>query len=218
VKPGDEWGVPTDAEADTTVRGNDGALADALADLDARGHTDPLVRFHPEDSDLARTVGLGAPVTGRGGIALPLDRIDGDLGAVNLLVSGVRPDRLRSRHRRRRVVVEVDGRRVHDGPATSVVVANGQFLHGLDLVPRGHPGDGRLEVHVYALRAGERAAMRRRLPAGAHVPHPRIVTTTGRDVTIRWARPTPVEADGRAATTVAQVHARVRAGAYRLLV
>ena len=53
---------------------------------------------------------------------------------------------------RERLLVTVDGRTVHDGPATSVVVANGQFSGTADLAPRGHPGDGRLEVQVYALR------------------------------------------------------------------
>jgi diacylglycerol kinase family enzyme len=109
-----------------------------------------------------------------------------------MVVSGLPPDRLRAWTRARRVEVRVDGRLVHDGPATTVVVANGQFRHGADLVPRGHPGDGRLEVQVYALRAGERAAMRRRLPGGGHLPHPRIVTSNGRQAQVRWPAPRPL--------------------------
>ena len=48
--------------------------------------------------------------------------------------------------------IEVDGQPWFAGSATTVVIANGQFLRGADIVPRGHPGDGRLEVQVYELR------------------------------------------------------------------
>ena len=68
------------------------------------------------------------------------------------------------------------------------MVASGQYLRGADLVPRGHPGDGRVEVQVYAVRRGERAAMRSRLPQGVHLPHPDITQTSGRQVEIRADR------------------------------
>ena len=104
-----------------------------------------------------------------------------------------------------RVRVTVDGRRVHEGPATAVVVANGQYLRGADVVPRGHPGDGRAEVHVYALARSERRRMRERLPRGEQVPHPRIGTTSGRRILIEsLAAPVALEVDrvavARAAT------------------
>jgi hypothetical protein len=87
---------------------------------------------------------------------------------------------------------------VHDAPATAVVVASGQFLRGADLVPRGHPGDGRAEIQVYAVSRGQRAGVRSRLPQGVHLPHPDITQmgTSGR-VEIRADRgPLPVEVDG----------------------
>ena len=40
--------------------------------------------------------------------------------------------------------------------------------------------------------------MRRRLPAGEHVPHPAIHQFTGRHVEVRTDPPAPLEADGRA--------------------
>ena len=83
-----------------------------------------------------------------------------------------------------------------DGPATTVVVANGEFLRGDDLVPRGHPGDGRLEVQVYALAPSARRAMRRRLATGTHLPHPSIRTGQGQRVTVRWEGARPLEIDG----------------------
>ncbi|MEI8002329.1 MAG: hypothetical protein WCI50_13345, partial [Actinomycetes bacterium] len=143
--------------------------------------------------------------------------------AVNAVVLGPAPDRLRWWHRRRRVAVTVDGRplRGPEGPleATSVVVASGQYLRGGDLVPRGHPGDGRLEVLVFALRAGERRAMRRRLPRGEHLPHPRILTASGRAVETTWADgPRALEVDGLSQAPSAGLTATVLPGVVRLLV
>ena len=76
------------------------------------------------------------------------------------------------------------------------MVASGQYLRGIDVVPRGHPGDGRVEVQVYAVAAGERAGVRARLPQGVHLPHPDITQTTGRRVE-SWRRTRPVGARGR---------------------
>ena len=84
------------------------------------------------------------------------------------------------------------------GRATAVVVASGQYLRGADVVPRGHPGDGRVEVQVYAVARGERAGVRGRLPQGVHLPHPDITQTTrppGRGAGGPGAR-SPLEVDG----------------------
>jgi diacylglycerol kinase family enzyme len=98
------------------------------------------------------------------------------------------------------------------------VIANGQFLRGVDLVPRGHPGDGRLEVQIYTLRRGERRAMRRRLATGRHVPHTRIRTRAARTVAVRTPRPVPLEVDGEGQPAVRELRAEVVPGAFRLLV
>ena len=92
-----------------------------------------------------------------------------------MVVVGVAPDRMRWWSRTFLARSAVDGRLVHAGGAVSaVVVASGQFLRGADVVPRGHPGDGRAEVQVYAPARRSAAAMRGRLPLGTHLPHPRI--------------------------------------------
>jgi diacylglycerol kinase family enzyme len=115
------------------------------------------------------------------------------------------------------VRVRVNGRELAHGPATTVVIANGQFFDGLDVVPRGHPGDGRIEVQVYALRRGERRAMRSRLPQGVHLPHPRIATTTGRDVEVHVeGGRLPLTIDGVAREPVSDLTVTVIPGALRL--
>ncbi|MGZ4675518.1 MAG: diacylglycerol/lipid kinase family protein [Acidimicrobiia bacterium] len=228
IKPGEEWGSPTTAPADATVRGDDRALAAYVEEQVARdrsGDTDdgPLVRFEADGSDFARAVGLGDrgtdPAPARG-IALPVDVVDSDAGVVvNALVLGTPPVRLRWWHRRRPVTVTVDGRETFRGQATTVVVANGQFLGPADVAPRGHPGDGRVEVQVYALAPGERGPMRRRLASGTHLPHPRITATSGRSVRVEaTAGGWPLEADGVAAGRIRGLSATVRPRALRLLV
>ena len=120
------------------------------------------------------------------------------LFAVNMVVVGTAPDRTGWFTGAPDLRVEVDGRVVHDGPATTVVVASGQYLRGHDVVPRGHPGDGRAEVQVYAVPRGQRAGVRSRLPQGVHLPHPDITQTTGRrvDVVAGQAAPVGLEVDG----------------------
>jgi hypothetical protein len=218
ITPGEEWGAPCSDAPELTVEGDDGAVARAVRDAPVGA----LVRFIPTaPSDLARALGLRADVEPRG-IALPLDALglgDGTL-AVNAVVLGVPPDRLTAFRCARSVTLRVDERDADAAVtrATTVVVATGQWLRGHDLVPRGHPGDGKAEVQVYRLRAGERHAMRARLPAGAHLPHPRIVTRTARSVTIRTARPWAVEVDGRPRKAVAELHVELLPARYRLLI
>jgi len=145
-----------------------------------------------------------------------LELDDGAL-IVNAVVLGAPPAEIRWSTLGTGMTVEVDGRVVFEGRATTVVVANGQFLDGDDVVPRGHPGDGRVEVQVYALRPGERRAMRRRLADGTHVPHPRITQATGRVVVVRAPARVPLVTDGRPHGAPEEVRLEVRPGALRLV-
>jgi len=222
IRPGEPWGTEANGPADFELAGGDRALAAVLG----RGVADPLIRFTADSgSDVARAVGLvaGAPPSG---IALPLDvfevEVDGaspGLVAVNSVVVGVTPDRLRAWHRPAGLSVEIDAGRVDAGPATTLVVMNGQYLRGLDASPRGHPGDGVAEVQLYALRPGARRAMRSRLATGAHLPHPDIVVRRARRaVVVRAIRPVSLEIDGASAGRVTSLTVTVRPSAYRLLV
>jgi hypothetical protein len=216
IRRGEPWGSPASSPPDLEVDGDDADLAAAVAAAPGA-----LVAFRPgPGSDLARAVGLraGPDATPRA-TEVPVDavRLAGDGLACNAVVLGVPPDRLRWASPARSIEVEVDGQPWFAGSATTVVIANGQFLRGADIVPRGHPGDGRLEVQVYELRRRERRAMRRRLTTGAHVPHPRIRSRTARVVEVRAARPVAFEADGVSGAAVATVHAEVVPAAFRLL-
>src|SRR5215470_12654215 len=193
VRKGEPWGSPSSRDAEITVAGDDRALAEAVSrardvagdDPDARS---PRIAWHPTpDADFARAVsGAGGDGTTRHDLPCDAMLVGGTSGryAVNMAVLGVPPDRTRWSTRSARVRVRVDGRQVHDGPATGMVVANGEFLRGADLIPRGHPGDGCFEVQVYAVPRRQRAALRARIRTGTHVPHPGVVQARGKAVLV----------------------------------
>jgi hypothetical protein len=226
IKPGEEWGRPASAAPDIEVLGGDSELAAAVA-----GHAGVLVRFRPDaTSDLAGAVGLDRAVDL--GVELDLDLLRLDEAqpaaanmpatvnmpvAVNMVVIGRPPDVLGPWVRCFGANVAVDGKPVFHGPCTTVVVATGQFRHGLDIVPRGHPGDGRAEIQIYAVPRRQRRELRNRLSTGTHVPHPGITQRSGSRVRVSVDRRVPVEIDGRLAPEADRVDISVVPGAYRLL-
>jgi hypothetical protein len=221
IRPGRPWGTEEPGAPDLEVTGSDGMLAEVVA----RGVPDPLVRFAPgPGSDLARAVGL-VPGAAAVGMALPLDVLAvvtgeraEELVAVNGVVVGIAPDRLRAWHRPAGLSVEIDGKPVDAAAATSLVVMNGQYLRGLDVSPRGHPGDGVAEAQLYRLPAAARRPMRARLATGAHLPHPAITIRRARHVTVRATRPAVLEVDGVPAGRITDLELTLRPAAYRLLV
>jgi hypothetical protein len=220
LRPGEPWGHAASGPPDVEVAGDDGDLAAVAA-----SHPGALVRYRPSPrSDLARALGLAPDGAGTTEVALDALAIDPDeaavnaVDAVNVVVLGPPPDRLRWTARASHVTVRVDGRAWFSGRATTVVVANGQFLRGTDIVPRGHPGDGWAEVQVYALARRARRGMRRRLPTGTHVPHPAVRSGRARRVDIEVARPLPVEVDGRPQGRKGRLVVTLVPAAIRLLV
>lgn len=206
VRKGEPWGAPAGGPADLTVTGGDIALVAAVTEaLGTSGTERPRLAWDATpDADFARALGNDSDRSGPS-YDLPCDALTveahGRQGAVrelavNMVVVGTAPDRLRWWDRAVDVRVTVDGRVVHDGTATGMVVANGEFLRGADVIPRGHPGDGRIEVQVYAVPPGERRALRIRLRTGTHVPHPGIVQASGRQIEAEVGRAWRLEVDG----------------------
>ncbi len=222
--------MPATEPPEAEVVGGDPELA-------ARAGPDgPLVWFRPSDaSDVARAIGLAVGAEHPGPTALALDAmvveaaaLDHDVTpppipaadvAVNAVILGAAPDRQRWGSPTFPIEVVVDGRPAFSGRAVGVVVASGQYVRGLDVVPRGHPGDGRLEVQVYATRRRERGAVRGRLRRGDHLPHPRILERSGRAVEVRLGRgAAPLEVDARPGPDVSRVRLEVVPRAIRVLV
>jgi hypothetical protein len=78
----------------------------------------------------------------------------------------------------------------------ALVAMNAAWLGPWNLGPQAHPDDGLVDVTRAAVRAGQRLAVRRRLPTGAHLPHPDLVTRRVRSGEWDLGRPTPVRLDG----------------------
>lgn len=215
LRPGEEWGSDASRSADLDVSGGDAELAAAVAGA-AHG---VLVRFRPgAGSDLARALGLRSegPQVGR---ALPMDALARPGGlAVNAVVWGVPPHRLRPWHRRRPVELTVDGGPPSTVAATTVVVLIGEYVAGHDVSPRGHPGDGAAELQVYALDPGQRPPMVARLGGGTHLPHPQITSRRMRRVSLRAGGPLPLEIDGRSLPGQRSLDLELLPGRYSLLI
>jgi hypothetical protein len=214
IRPGEEWSRPVVGAPGVEVAGDDAALARAVQVSDPGS----LVRFVPSPaSDLARAVGLSdAP---GGSLEVALDALDLGAGnlAVNVAIVGTAPDRLSRFTPSVPIEVVVDGVRSFSGRATTVVVAVGQFLRGADLVPRGHPGDGRAEVQVYAVAGRDRRRLRARLRGGDHLPHPEITQRSGRQIEISGDRSLAWEADGVARSAADRLTFEVLPARYRLV-
>ncbi len=213
IKPGEEWGKPTSASPDLEVTGADADLAAAVS-----GRPGVLVRFRPDgSSDLARAIGLDR--AGGLGVELALDllRLANRPAATNMVVIGTPPDALGRFSRRFGASVRVDGKPVFHGPCTTIVISTGQFRRGLDVVPRGHPGDGRAEMQVYAVPGRHRRELRSRLTTGTHVPHPKITQRSGARVTVSTDRRVRLEIDAQPVPATDRVDVEVVPNAYRLL-
>ena len=171
IRPGEEWSRPVAGAPDVEVDGDDAALA-RWVHASRAGNPRAL---RPELGVRTSRAPSACRVRPDGSVEVALDALDLGDGtlATNLAIAGTAPDRLSRFTRSVPVEVVVDGVACFSGPATTVVVAVGQFLRGADLVPRGHPGDGRAEVQVYAVAGRDRRRLRARLRRGRSRASPR---------------------------------------------
>lgn len=177
IKPGQAWGEAGRLAAEAPVAADDAAAARVLQD-----RWDALSRDTHEDrwsagpgalgevgllsGDLHRTLGAPAHTEAdlREGDAM---RFPVDVGVVQF--DG--EERVFVSH-----LVAHERRRPRWFSGRSVAVMNGTFVDDLDLGPRAHPNDGRLDVTDGALPRGERRQGRRRARTGSHLPHPALTT------------------------------------------
>jgi diacylglycerol kinase family enzyme len=141
--------------------------------------------------------------------ALCLD--DGRL-AVNMVVLGTPPERMG----RFTTTFPLDSAGTSK-PVLCAVLANGQFRLNHDLVPRGHPGDGVAELHLYRVPRQQRAALRSRVAEGTHLPHPDIEQRRVREFHLHGLRPVRLELDGIPAGPTKSLTITLLPNAYRLL-
>ena len=95
---------------------------------------------------------------------------------------------------------------------------NAAWLGRWNVAPRAHPDDGLVDTFDARVPAGQRLAVRRRLPLGAHLPHPAITETRAKAVQTRLDRPTTVWLDGQAVGEARDLSVRVEPDALTIVV
>ena len=188
IRKGAAWGAPGALAAGAPLYRDDRSAADALQRaVDDGAQLGDLGEIGLLGGDLHRT--LGAPRHDeqdlRDGRAM---RFPMDLGEVRL--DGGAPQLF---------VAHLVATRTADGRLWSgrtIIAMNASFRDELDLGPRSHPGDGRLDVTDGSLPLGERRAGRRRARTGSHVPHPQLRERRVRQLEIELDRPLHVRLDG----------------------
>lgn len=156
IEKGQDWGQSGTAPSDVRVASSDPDVADRL---------DRVVTL--SGGDLHR--GLGEPRRVKPGdpcTMLPVDALRVDVTTV----AGESVTFAAVAH----VCVGRFG-----GRGGFEAVVNAGFVQGLNLTPRGHPGDGRLELISVSpeMTWRQRRMARRRARTGTHLPHPEIVVS-----------------------------------------
>lgn len=170
ISRGEEWGHTAPVPDGVTVLDGDRRVASALmAGLEVA----------VTGGDLAATIGCSrAPVSGEAGRRLPVDLVE-----VEIVRGGDRSRHVAVAH------VMIRRPRLAGGRLWGEVcwIMNSQYFAGLDLVPRGHPNDGRVEVLSVDRSMGRRQRLLawRRARTGHHLPHPSISIRTCRETVIR---------------------------------
>jgi hypothetical protein len=195
IAKGQPWGTPGDVpEGVVRVRSD----ADARAVLEeARRDRRPFPILGLLGGDLRRTLGgTGPDLTGvRFTVDLGEVMIDGRL---RLFVAHlVARNRLWTR---------------------AFVAMNAQFVGRWNLGPRAHPNDGLLDTYDVHLAVGQLLAVHKRLPLGAHLPHPGIKEKRTASIPVDLDRPLPVYLDGEKATVAARLVVRVEPDAVDVVV
>jgi len=200
VRKGEDWGAPGDARPDLVVVAGDAEAAAVVAEAEVAGRPCPPIGLL--GGDLRRVLGgRGDEASLRaGGTAVRVDlgvaHLDGER---HLFVAHLVARRARWRGR-------------------FAVVMNAEHVGDLDLAPRAHPGDGRLDVVEGRLRPGDRLKARARARTGTHLPHPDLRASRPTDWTGTWERPVPVRLDGRPVGRFRTVEVTLRPDAIEVVV
>jgi diacylglycerol kinase family enzyme len=95
---------------------------------------------------------------------------------------------------------------------------NAAWLGPWNVAPRAHPDDGLLDTFDARVPAGQRPGVRRRLPLGAHLPHPAIAERRARAAQTRLERPLAVRLDGEVVGEARDLSVRVEPDALTIVV
>jgi hypothetical protein len=201
IRKGQDWGAPEPLPADGVVVRSDAEAREVVTA--ARRAGTPVPSLGLLGGDLCRTLG-GTGDEGRlrssAAMTFPCD-----LGAV--LLDG----------RLHWFVASLVAR----GPwwrGRAWLAMNAAWLGSWNVAPRAHPDDGLLDTFDARVPAGQRLAVRRRLPLGAHLPHPAITERRSKAVQTRLERALPVWLDGTPVGEARDLSVRVEPDALTIVV
>lgn len=86
---------------------------------------------------------------------------------------------------------------------------NAEYIGHWDVSPRGHPGDGQLDLLDGNLSFTDRLKARRRLPLGTHVPHPGIEQRRVASGQVAFDGATPIWLDGERVAEATNLSLRI---------
>jgi hypothetical protein len=202
IRKGESWGEPGALPDDGVIVRSDGEARAALEAARRDGRPWPVLGLL--GGDLART--LAAPgdevrlrSVEHGAMTFPID-----LGEI--LVDG----------RLHLFVAHVVAR--NRWWTRAFVAMNAQWFGGWNLGPRAHPDDGLLDTYDVRLPVGDLWKVRRRLPTGAHLPHPGVRERRAAAVQIELDRPLPVWLDGEVVDEGRVLSVRLELDALRVVV
>jgi len=95
---------------------------------------------------------------------------------------------------------------------------NAEWLGRFDVAPRAHPGDGLLDVVEADPSLPERLKAWRRLPTGAHLPHPDIRQRRLAALQVDLDPPATIRLDGEVVGTAGSLSVRVEPDALTVVV
>lgn len=194
IEKGAEWGTAGSFPDGGPVASNDSEAADFVRE-GAR-----IIGL--SGGDLGRTLGVRAPFDPTGAKQLlPVDVIEVELdnGTHYVGIAHVLVGRL---HREREVTA----------------LMNAAFYGPLNIAPRAHPGDGKLDVVTMNLRLSDRIKARRRMVSGAHLPHPDIKVRRVEQGEVRYERPRQIRIDGALVGRSSTVRYRLESGSVTIAI
>jgi hypothetical protein len=201
IRKGQDWGAPGPLPDDGIVVRSDAEAREAVTAARRDGRPPPALGLL--DGDLCRTLGgTGDETRLRSPQAMTFPC---DLGAV--LLDG----------RLHWFVASLVAR----GPwwrGRAWLAMNAAWLGGWNVAPRAHPDDGLLDTFDARVPAGQRLAVRRRLPLGAHLPHPAIAERRTKAAQARLERPLTVWLDGTPLGQARDLSVRVEPDALTIVV
>lgn len=104
------------------------------------------------------------------------------------------------------------------GWTRAFVALNAQFVGGLDLGPRAHPGDGLVDTYDARLSFTEVLKVRARARTGTHLPHPGIREQRAQAVQVNFERPLSIWLDGQLLGRARNLSVRVEPEALTVVV